>query len=59
MVYRPNYLQTLTFAHAWAKKVVKCASSEMQGRVLLFKGRFDWFETISADSRPQNVKNVL
>ena len=49
MVYRPK---TLTL-------VPKRDSSEMQGRVLHFKGGFDWFEAISANSRPQNFKNVL
>ena len=41
------------------QKVVKGDSSEVQGRVLCFKGSFDWFEAISADSIPQIVKNVL
>ena len=31
----------------------------MQRHVLRFKGRFDRFETISADSGPQNVKNIF
>ena len=51
----PNF----DFCACLSKKVVKPASSEMQGRVLHFQGHFDWFEAISANSRPQNVKNVL
>ena len=31
----------------------------MQGGVLRVKGHFDWLEATLADSRPQNVKNVL
>ena len=40
------------------EKVIKCGSGEMQGCVLHFKDGFDLFGAISADSRPQNVKNV-
>ena len=51
----PNF----DFCACLSKKVVKPASSEMQGPVLRFEGCFGWFEAISADSRPQNVKNIL
>ena len=46
----------------WArlsKKVVKPASSEMQGHALRFQDLFNGFGAISAKSRPRNVKNVL
>ena len=34
-------------------------SSNMQGHVLRFNGRFEWFEAILADNIPKNVKKVL
>ena len=54
MVYRPNF----DFYACLSKTVVKRDSSEMEGRVLRFKGSFDWFEAISGDFGPQNVKNI-
>ena len=51
----PNF----DFCACLGKKVVKCNSSEMERRILRFKGSFDWFGVISADSRPQNVKKRL
>ena len=54
-----NLTTNFDFCACLSKKVVKRDSSEMQGSVLHVKGCFDWFEPISADSRPQNVKNVL
>ena len=51
----PNF----DFCTCLSKKVVKPASSEMQGRALHFEGHFGLFEAISANSRPHNVKNVL
>ena len=55
----PKLSPNFDFCACLRKKVVKPASSEMQGRVLHFKCGFDWFEAILADSRPENVKNVL
>ena len=59
MVYRPKNILNFDFCACLSKRVVKHYSSEMQGHILRFKGRFDLFEAISADSRSQNVKNVL
>ena len=57
MVYRPK--KNFDFCACLSKKVVKPASTEMQRCVRRFEGRFDRFEAISVDSRPQSVKNVL
>ena len=52
----PNF----DFCTCLSKKVFKFDSGEiMQGCVLCFKSCFDWFEAISADSKPPNVKNIL
>ena len=57
MVYRPNF--KLWLLRILAQKSRQTTdSSEMQGRVLPFKGRFDLFEAISADSGPQNVLKI-
>ena len=45
----PNF----DFCTCLSKKVVKCDSSEMQGHFPHFKGHFNRFEAISADSKPQ------
>ena len=55
MLYRPK---TVTCAHV-RSRAVKHDSIEMQRRILHFRGRFEWFETISAENKPENVKNVL
>ena len=51
--------ENFDFCACLSKKVVKPASSEMKGRALCFEGHFGWFKAISANSRSQNVKNVL